>query len=130
MLAGEVTPNDSDALKRALRNAEKDSGLKFSLYVGDSEGDPRRFAEDLHKSLESPDDSVLVMCDPQGRALEVVTGSHARRGLDDGECAMAVATMESSFTAGDLVGGLSHGIQQLGAAARTPRTEHFRDSLS
>jgi Domain of unknown function (DUF5130) len=125
VLAGSVpTPSQQSRLRRALQNADKSSGLTFSLYVGPSEPDTRRHAERLHASLVDPTQSVLVMCDPQRRALEIVTGAGARRRLDDMECGLAAASMQVSFAAGDLIGGLVHGLQQLGEAAYQPKTLH------
>jgi uncharacterized membrane protein YgcG len=127
VLAGDdVSFSDRARLERAVQNAEKFSGLTFSLYVGVAEEDVRAYAERLHGSLDVPDRSVLVMCDPEFRALEIVTGAGARRALDDAECALAAAAMQSSFVAGDIVGGLVVGIQQLGEAAREPPALHTR----
>ena len=118
------TPSQRDWLKRAVRNAETISGLTFSLYVGVSEDDSREYAERLHRALADRDHSVLVLCDPEFHRLEIVTGVGARRVLDDLECRLAAATMQTSFAGGDIVGGLATGIQQLGEAARQPRTLH------
>ena len=118
------TPSQREWLKRAVRNAEAASGLTFSLFVGVSEEDSRAYAERLHRALADPDHSVLVMCDPEFRKLEIVTGVEARRALDDLECRLAAATMQTSFAGGDIVGGLAAGIQQLGEAARQPKTLH------
>jgi uncharacterized membrane protein YgcG len=111
-------------IERAVRNAESSSGLTFSVFLGVSEEDSRAYAERLHGALDDPARSVLVLCDPTFRALEIVTGSEARRNLDDVECGLAAASMESSFAGGDIVGGLVLGIQQLGEASRAPRTLH------
>ena len=46
--------------------------------------------------------------------------------LDDLECRLAAATMQTSFVAGDIVGGLVDGIHQLGDSARQPATLHGR----
>jgi len=118
------TPAQLDRLVRAQRNAERASGLVFSVFVGVSEEDSRAYAERLHSALDDPDRSVLVMCDPGFRTLEIVTGTDVRRVLDDVECRLAAASMRSSFVAGDIVGGLATGVQQLGEAARQPRTLH------
>jgi hypothetical protein len=127
VLAGEgVSVADQARLQRAVRNAEGFSGLIFSVYLGIAEENTRAYAERLHASLDDPDHSVLVMCDPEFRALEIVTGVQARRTLNDGECALAAAAMQSSFVAGDIVGGLVTGIQQLGEAGQTPPTLHSR----
>ncbi len=118
------TPSQREWIKRAVRNAETASGLTFSVFIGVAEEDSRAYAERLHRSLTDPDHSVLVMCDPEFRRLEIVTGKDARRVLSDLECRLAAAAMQTSFAGGDIVGGLTAGIQQLGGAARQPRTLH------
>ena len=125
MPAGDsFTPAETERLMRAVQHAERISGLTFSVYVGMSEEDSRAYAERLHNALEDPRRSVLIMCDPGSRALEIVTGSEARRRLDDVECRLAAATMRTSFEADDIIGGLVHGIAQLGDAAYQPPTLH------
>ena len=119
------TPSQREWIKRAVRNADTASGLKFSVFVGVSEEDSRAYAERLHKSLTDPDHSVLVMCDPEFHRLEIVTGSETRRTLSDLDCRLAAATMQTSFAGGDIVGGLAAGIQQLGEAAHQPKTLHI-----
>jgi uncharacterized membrane protein YgcG len=127
VLAGdELTPADSGRLERAIRIAEGASGLTFALYLTTSEEDVRAYALRLHGALENPEQSVLVLCDPGFRVLEIVTGRAARRALPDRVCALAAATMRSSFVAGDIAGGLATGITQLGEAARQPPTLHSR----
>jgi hypothetical protein len=118
------TPAETERLMRAVQHAERISGLTFSVYVGVSEEDSRAYAGRLHSALEDPPRSVLIMCDPGFRALEIVTGSEARRQLEDIECRLAAATMRTSFEADDIIGGLVHGIAQLGAAAYQPPTLH------
>ena len=125
MLAGdELTPADRNRLERAIGIAQDVSGLDFSVYLTTSEQDARAYALRLHGALDEPDRSVLVLCDPEFRVLEIVTGRAARRALPDRVCALAAATMRSSFAAGDIVGGLWNGITQLGEASRQPRTLH------
>ena len=125
MPAGEtLTRDERRRLEKAVRNAEAFSGLTFSVFVGIAEEDARAYAERLHGALEDPVHSVLVLCDPEFHALEIVTGSEARRWLTDAECGLAAATMQTSFVVGDIIGGLVAGVQQLGEAARHPRTLH------
>jgi hypothetical protein len=119
------TPSQLEWIKRAVRNAETISGLTFSMFIGVSEEDSRAYAERLHKALTDPDHSVLVMCDLEFRKLEIVTGIEARRVLSDLECRLAAAAMLTSFTGGDIVGGLTAGVQQLGEAARQPKMLHI-----
>ena len=126
MPAGDsFTPAETERLARAVQNAERVSGLTFSVYVGVSEEDSRAYAERLHSALDDPARSVLIMCDPGFRALEIVTGTEARRLLNDVECRLAAAAMRESFVGDDIVGGLAHGISQLGEAAYQPPTLHL-----
>lgn len=111
-------------LDDAIRKAEQLSRVEFSLFVGASEGDPRAFATQLHNSLVAPSRSILVMVDPGARALEIVTGGYVRRNLSDQEVELATLEMQSLFAAGDLVGGLKHGIAMLADHARPQKTLH------
>jgi uncharacterized membrane protein YgcG len=115
---------DRRQIDAALATAKRFSDLDFDAYLGPAGDDAREYALALHSRLARPDLSVLVLCDPQVRALEIVTGQRTRQYLDDAACRLAVATMTSSFLAGDLVGGLVRGIQQLGEAAHHPETLH------
>ncbi len=126
MPSGDLSPSDRIRLDRAVRNAELQSGLRFSVFYGVAAEDSRAYAARLHAALPDSARSVLVLCDPTFRSLEVVTGEVARRNLDDMACGLAIATMKSSFLGGDIVGGLAHGIQQLGEAAMQPVTLHGR----
>lgn len=112
------------ALDATIRQAEQTSRAEFSVYVGRAEGEPRDFATRLHRTLVAPDRSVLVLVDPDRRAVEVVTGEWVRRTLTDRQVELAVATMTSSFGEGELLDGLRRGIQQLADHARAPVTRH------
>jgi uncharacterized membrane protein YgcG len=115
---------DRRQIDAALATAKRFSDLDFQAYLGPAGDAPREYAHALHSRMSRPATSVLVLCDPQARALEIVTGHATRQYLDDSACRLAVATMTSSFLAGDLVGGLVRGIQQLGEAAHHPQTLH------
>lgn len=125
MPAGDFfTPGDRWAIERAVRNAEADSGLGFSVCVSTSDGDSRGYAERLHSELADSARAVLVLVDPVARRLEIVTGADARRRLDDAEVGLAALSMQTAFAAGDFTGGLAAGVQQLGEHARRPPTLH------
>lgn len=117
-------------IDRAIRAAETACRYEFSVYVGLVEGDARAYAGRLHASLVAPDRSILILVDPGGRQLEVVTGSVVHRELSDDAVRLAVARMQSAFQAGDLVGGIKHGVAQLAESARKPRTLHGREDRS
>ncbi len=129
---GPVAAGDPAALRdadrfeidKAIRAAEQSSRHEFSVFVGHAEGTPRTFAERLHNASVAPDRSVLLLVDPRARVIEVVTGSHVRRVLDDHAVELAVLQMRSAFAEGDLVGGLVRGIAQLADHARAPETRH------
>ena len=123
-MSARFSANDKVALDETIRKAEQLSRVEFSVFVGHAEGEPRAFAHSLHATLVAPSRSILIMVDPDARAVEVVTGSQVRRTLRDPEVELAVAQMQTLFAAGDLVGGLRRGIQMLAEHARAPQTLH------
>ena len=115
-------------LDEALTMASRETGLRFTLYIGDLGPRTRVRAEELHgASGGNPAESVLVAVSPGQKVVEVVTGAAAGRRMPDRACALAVLSMTSSFAAGDLVGGIVNGLRQLSdqaghpAALRHPR---------
>ncbi len=95
-LSARFGANDKVALDETIRKAERLSRVEFSVFVGHAEGDPRAYAVSLHATLAAPARSILIMVDPDARALEVVTGSHVRRTLRDTQVELAVAQMQSA----------------------------------
>lgn len=127
--AGEpLSPVETDAVERALADAQRNSGLQFNAYVGSLGDNPRAVATNLHSATADPARTVLVACDPKQRALEIVTGDIAGHGLTDGDCRLAAASMASSFQMGDFSGGLAGGIRQLAEMARSLPILHQRDA--
>lgn len=123
-----LSQQDVDRIERMLRYADSTSGLSFSLFVGPAGEDPRGYGERLHAALDDPGRSVLLLVDPAAHALEIITGADTRRVLGDAECRLAAATMQTSFAAHDLAGGLTAGIQQLATAAYEAPTLHAGES--
>jgi uncharacterized membrane protein YgcG len=116
--AGDFSDGDRYSIDKAIRAAEQSSRYEFSVFVGQAQGDARRFARRLHGSAVAPDRSVLVLVDPAARVIEVVTGDVVRRTLTDAEVEHAIVQMQSAFAEDDLVGGLTRGIAQLAEHAR------------
>ena len=108
-------------LDEALTMSSRETGLRFTLYIGDLGPTTRVRAEELHARGGDPVDSVLLAVSPGQRVIEVVTGSSAARRLPDRACALAVLSMTNSFSAGDLVGGIVNGLRQLSDQAGHPR---------
>ncbi|MFD2093226.1 DUF5130 family protein [Blastococcus deserti] len=108
-------------LDEALTMSSRETGLRFTLYIGDLGRHTRVRAEELHaRSGGNPSDSVLIAVSPGQRVVEVVTGAGAARRLPDRACALAVLSMTTSFAAGDLVGGIVNGLRQLSDQAGHP----------
>jgi hypothetical protein len=105
----------------ALTMSSRETGLRFTLYIGDLGRQTRVRAEELHaRSGANPAEAVLIAVSPGQRVVEVVTGSGASRRLPDRACALAVLSMTTSFAAGDLVGGIVNGLRQLSDQAGHP----------
>lgn len=106
-------------LDEALTLSSKESGLAFSVYVGELRAPTRGHAEDLFERLTGS--SVLLAVSPGQRCLHIVTGSESAERLPNRACALAALAMRSSFSNGDLVGGLVTGLRMLADAAGTTR---------
>ena len=112
---------DLSRLDEALTMASRETGLRFTLYIGDLDKDTRARAEELHsRSGGDTSNSVLVALSPGQRVLEIVTGTAAARRLPDRACALAVLSMTSRLNSGDLVGAIVNGLRQLSDAAGHP----------
>ena len=108
-------------LDEALTMSSRETGLRFTLYIGDLGPRTRIRAEEMHgQSGGNPAESVLVAVSPGQRVVEVVTGAAAARRIPDRACALAVLSMTGSFAAGDLVGGIVNGLRQMSDQAGHP----------
>jgi len=108
-------------LDEALTMSSRETGLRFTLYVGDLGKLTRIRAEEMFgQSGDHLAESVLIALSPGQRVVEVVTGAGAARRLPDRACALAVLSMTGSFAAGDLVGGIVNGLRQMSDQAGHP----------
>src|SRR3954447_21847514 len=81
-------------LDEALTMSSRETGLRFTLYIGDLGKRTRARAEELHAASGSdPAHAVLLALSPGQRVIEVVTGAAAARRLPDRACALAVLSM-------------------------------------
>lgn len=111
------SPTQLGRLDEALTMCSRETGLRFSLYVGDLGDSPDTRAAELHAGLEGSPEAVLVAVSPGQRVVEVITGEAARHRLPDSGPKLAVMSMVASFKEGDLVGGLLSGLRMLADAA-------------
>lgn len=110
---------DSGQIRRAVTSAERRTGLNWSVFIGHLGADPRAEALARHAEVgPAAAKTVLIAVDPVARRLEIVTGKQARGVLDDRSCALAAASMASTFTVQDLDGGIARGILAAAEHAR------------
>jgi uncharacterized membrane protein YgcG len=124
---GEVfSERQREDIARAIRGAQDDTGLHFSVYVGSLGSSTRERALQLHGALgDGSDHSALIAVDPGLRQTEIVTGHEAKRYLDDHACALGALAMTTQFNSGDLAGGIVNGLRTLAEHARHPKTLHL-----
>lgn len=121
MATGEAfSAEQLERLNRALDQAQKHSGIPFTVRVGALRGDVRLAAERILSTLvDNPDrdPAVLIVVSPGQCFVRVATTPAARKRVSNPAAGLAALTMTSSFSLGDLVGGLLTGLRQLGEAA-------------
>lgn len=115
--AGPFTAHQLSRLDEALTLSSRETGLTFSVYVGELKSPARAHAEALFERLD--DGSVLLAVSPGQRLLHIVTGPDSARRLPNRACALAALAMRASFANGDLVGGIVTGLRMLADAAGT-----------
>jgi uncharacterized membrane protein YgcG len=135
-----LLPAQQERIATAIDRSRADNGLDVSVVVGDLEIDDlsqfRAGAERLHAALgdDRSSTAVLIVVAPGQRRVEIVTGPGIRRRVPDRVTALAVLSMTTAFSGGDLAGGIVDGIRQIAdAAGRRPAlapVEHARGSLS
>jgi uncharacterized membrane protein YgcG len=122
-----LSARERSDIERAAVRAGSATGLVFTVCLLDAEGDSRGLARRLHGQLAEPARSVLVLVDPAARDLEIVTGSLARRRIDERAATLASLAMTSKFSIGDLAGGIVDGLQMLAEHGRQPLVRHHTD---
>jgi uncharacterized membrane protein YgcG len=122
--AGEAfTPRQIDEMVHAAQSASRQTGLRFSVFIGVSEGEPAVYAERLLAAMgDEADRGVVLHVDPANRRLEIVTGRVAAQRLDDRACGLATLSMTSAFSGGEIVNGVVTGLRMLSDSVRSPLT--------
>ena len=114
---GPFTTRQLLRLDDALRVAERETGLTFSVYIGELAAPARETAEALHRQVRDCDHAVLIAVAPGQRKLEIVTGNAVRRRISDRDAKLAGLSMAAAFAGGDLAGGIVAGLDQLASHA-------------
>lgn len=118
------SPVQLTRLDEALTLASRETGLLFSVYIGDLGPNPTARVAELHEQLEGSDEAVLVAVSPGQRVVEVLSGAGARMRLPDRGAKLAVMSMVASFRESDLLGGLLNGLRMLADQAGGRRPTH------
>ncbi|WP_184956939.1 DUF5130 family protein [Paractinoplanes abujensis] len=118
---GPFTTRQLLRLDHALRIANTETGLTFSVFIGEFETTPaREHAEQLHRQIDGAARAVLIAISPNQRKLEIVTGAEARKRISDRDAKLAGLSMAAAFAGGDLAGGVVAGLDQLASHAGRP----------
>jgi hypothetical protein len=112
---GPFTTRQLTRLDEALTLSSVESGLAFSVYVGELKAPTRAHAEALFEALTA--NSVLLAVSPGQRCLHIVTGETSGARLPNRACALAALAMRASFANGDLTGGIVIGLRMLADSA-------------
>lgn len=115
-----LTTTQLELLDDVIREAERFTGLRFSVYLGDLGNNTAATADALLSGLggDAPT-AVLLAVSPGQRVVEVVTGAEAARRVSDRAARLAVLAVVSSCTDGDIPGALVTGIRILADQAGT-----------
>ncbi len=125
-LPGPFTPRQLVRIDEALSLATEETGLTFSLYVGDLATPTRQAAETLAAQVPSgsSDGTVLVAVSPGQRVLHIITTRGAVKRLPNRVCALAALGMRAAFVGGDLTAGAVNGLRMLADAAGQASSAH------
>lgn len=105
-------------IDEALTLASRETGLLFSVYVGELGRSSREVAEMMFAKLAARHPApVLLAISPGERRLEIVTGGDSARRIPNRVAGLAALAMRGSFASGDLTGGIVGGLRQLADAA-------------
>lgn len=114
------SPVQLSRIDEALTLASRETGLTFSVYVGELPGNARTTAEEMFNKLAAQHPApVLLAVSPGQRKLEIVTGGESARRIPNRIGGLAALAMRASFTNGDITGGIVNGLRQLADAAGT-----------
>jgi hypothetical protein len=125
-LPGPFTPRQLARIDEALSLATEETGLLFSLYVGELAEPTRPAAEKLAAQLPAAptDGAVLVAVSPGQRVLHIITTEAAVKRLPNRVCALAALGMRAAFVGGDLTAGAVNGLRMLADAAGQQSSAH------
>jgi hypothetical protein len=112
------TARQLSRIDEALTLSSRESGLTFSVYVGELAQPTRDTANALFAQLAATVEApLLIVVSPAQRVLQIVTGTASASRVPNKSCALAALSMRASFSSGDLTGGIVTGLRMLSDAA-------------
>lgn len=117
-----LSVSQQERIEHVVSLCRSENGLDVSVLVGDLQladlSELRAGAEKLHAALGARAHSaVLLVVAPGQRRVEIVTGPAARRRVPDRVAALAVLSMTTAFSGGDLAGGIIDALRQIAQSA-------------
>ncbi len=115
-----LTTTQLELLDDVITEAERITGLRFSVFLGDLGENPGASARSLLSGLgQDARSAVLLAVSPGQRVVEVVTGAESIRRVSDRAAKLAVLAVSASCNDGDVAGALVTGVRILADQAGT-----------
>lgn len=104
------------ALDEALFDATDQTGIRFSVFIGDLGADPVAGAAAILPSAPEPEHAALIAVSPNTKDVVVVSGKEVAARLNDRVAQLGVTAAIAGIRSGDLVDGLISAIRVIAAA--------------
>lgn len=104
------------ALDEALSDATDETGIRFSVFIGDLGEDAFAGASAILPSAPEPEHSALIAIAPNTKDVVVVSGKEVADRLNDRVAQLGVTAAIAGIRSGDLVDGIISAIRVIAAA--------------
>ncbi|WP_235900647.1 DUF5130 family protein [Lolliginicoccus suaedae] len=109
-------------LDEALIRATRDTGIKFTIYLGELGPDSNDKAFELLDSLDDAAHSALIAVAPGERRIEIVSGPAVAHRVTDRICQLGITAALPLLREGDLLDGLVAAVKVMAAATSPVRS--------
>jgi hypothetical protein len=104
------------ALDEALADATDETGIRFSVFIGDLGADAFAGASAVLASAPEPEHAALIAIAPNTKDVVVVSGQEVAARLNDRVAQLGVTAAIAGIRSGDLVDGIISSIRVIAAA--------------
>ncbi|WP_020107222.1 DUF5130 family protein [Nocardia sp. 348MFTsu5.1] len=104
------------ALDEALADATDETGIRFSVFIGDLGVDAVAGAAAILPNAPEPEHAALIAVSPNTKDVVVVSGKEVAARLNDRVAQLGVTAAIAGIRSGDLVDGLISAIRVIAAA--------------